>query len=203
MNTQTSFYIAIISIILVVAAPFIWFPCGESPGPGNVAPAGTGPTGCQPNGSFEIQFDQTQCSIKLDNIGLPSCQIEASADGGVSWVPVRNGDELPLIGTGACDVKLRSVSNPGGLVSYSGTQVCNCTPQVNISIIEDLVEDPLNHFLDGKECRCSDFTFIFPDGNRINAVEVTLYLKMNRLNGIEFQIDEVDFVNQQVLLLNR
>ena len=39
---------------------------------------------------------------------------------------------------------------------------------------EDLVDDPLNHFLDGQECRCSDFTFVFPDGTRINAIEVSL-----------------------------
>lgn len=203
MNTQTSFYIAILSIILVVIAPSIWYPCGESPSQGPIAPPGPGNgTACKPNGSFGIQFDQSACSIQLDNIGSPLCEIEASTDGGVSWISVRNGDTVALTGGGACDVKLRSTGNPQDIVSYSQIQVCDCTPQVNTAVIEDLVDDPLNHFLDGQECRCSDFTFVFPDGKRINAIEVSLILKMNRLNGVAFEIDQIDLQNQEVLLIN-
>ena len=204
MNTQSSFYIAVLSIILVVAAPFIWYPCGESTGlePHEPADRSAGNPRCEPNGSFKIQFDVATCSIQLDNIGSPSCDFEASTDGGVSWISVRNGDTVPLTGTGACDVRLRSAVNPGDILSYSGTQVCNCTPQVNTAVIEDLVDDPLNHFLDGQDCRCSDFTFVFPDGTRINAIEVSLILKMNRLNGVVFEIDQIDLQNQEVLLMN-
>jgi len=204
MNTQSSFYIAVLSIILVVAAPFIWYPCGESTGPESreLVDHPEGNPRCKPNGSFEIQFDQASCSIQLENIGSPSCDIEASTDGGVSWISVRNGETVALTGTGACDVKLRSTENPGDILSYSGTQVCNCTPRVNTAVIEYLVDDPLNHFLDGQECRCSDFTFVFPDGTRINAIEVSLILKMNRLNGVSFEIDQIDLQNQEVLLMN-
>jgi hypothetical protein len=204
MNTQTSFYIAVLSISMVVAAPFIWFPCGESESEESGRPLGNVdvPT-CEPSSSFEIQFDQATCSIQLNDISSSSCEIEASADGGVSWVTLQNGDALGLTGSGACDVKLRSAENPEMVVSYSGTQICNCTPQVNTAVIEDLVDDPLNHFLDGQECRCSDFTFVFPDGIRISAIEISLYLKMNRLNGVEFEVEEVDLENQEVLLINR
>ena len=203
MNTQTSFYIAILSIILVVIAPSIWYPCGESPGPEPPGPEPIGNEGeCKPNGAFEIQFIEATCSIQLDNIGSPSCDIEASTDGGFSWISVRNGDMLALTGTGSCDVKLRSAQNPVAVVPYSGIQICNCTPQVNTAVIEDLVDDPLNHFLDGQECRCSDFTFVFPDGTRINAIEISLVLKVNRLNGFAFEVDEIDLDNQEVLLKN-
>ena len=204
MNTQSSFYISVLSIILVVAAPWIWYPCGESAGQGppEHEDRPVGDPRCKPNGSFEIQFDEATCSIQLENIGSPSCEIEASTDGGVSWISVQNGDTVALTGTGACDVKLRSTDNPVNILSYSRTQVCNCTPQVNTAVIEDLVDDPLNHFLDGLECRCSDFTFVFPDGTRINAIEVSLILKMNRLNGVAFEIDQIDLQNQEVLLIN-
>jgi len=204
MNTQSSFYIAVLSIILVVAAPWIWYPCGESTGPAprELADRPVGNPSCKPNGSFKIQFDGATCSIQLDDIGSPSCDIEASTDGGVSWIPVRKGQKLSLTGTGTCDVKLRNAANPGDIVSYSETKVCKCTPQVNTAVIEDLVDDPLNHFLDGQECRCSDFTFVFPDGTRINAIEVSLILKMNRLNGFAFEIDQIDLQNQEVLLIN-
>ena len=204
MNTQTSFYIAILSIIMVVAAPFIWYPCGESidAEPREPADRLSGDPRCEINSSFEIQFDQATCSIQLENIGSPRCEIEASTDDGVSWISVRNGATVALTGTGACDVKLRSAENPGDILSYSGTQVCNCTPQVNTTVIEDLVDDPLNHFLDGLECRCSDFTFVFPDGTRINAIEISLVLKMHRLNGVAFELDQIDLQNQEVLLIN-
>ena len=203
MNTQSSFYIVVLSIILVVAAPLIWYPCGESPGPEPPGPEPIGNEGeCKPNGSFEIQFFEATCLIQLDNIGSPSCDIDASTDGGFSWISVRNGDMLALTGTGSCDVKLRSAQNPVAVVPYSGIQICNCTPQVNTAVIEDLVDDPLNHFLDGQECRCSDFTFVFPDGTRINAIEISLVLKVNRLNGFAFEVDEIDLDNQEVLLKN-
>lgn len=204
MNTQSSFYIAVLAIILVIAAPFIWFPCGESASVESVEQQSSGTESmCEPNGSFEILFDQTTCSIQLENVGSLSCDIEASTDGGVSWVPVRNGDKLGLTGTGSCDVKLRSAQDPVFIVYYSGDQVCNCTPQVNNAVIEDLVDDPINHFLDGLECRCADFTFVFPDGTRVNAIEISLVLKMNRLNGVAFEVKEIDVFNQEVFLIYR
>ena len=223
MSTKLSFYIALTVAIVSVIPPF-FIPCTDAGivtgctqrncanyDPNAVIDDGSCegcdeapmPESCVLNSNFEVQFDNALCAVVLIDVADPGCVFEASTDNGQSWEIVSSGNPVFLTGTGNCDIVVRTVENPDVILPYQGDTTCDCTPPVDDESIKRVVEDPLQHFLDSRECRCSDYTFIFPNNLRINAVEATLYLRMQWNNGQRYTISEIDHDNQEVNVVQR
>ena len=220
MNTQLSFFVALIAAGLSISFPF-FLPCDESGQKAgctqsqcvNYDPTARIDDGscreCEPppvcvlNPNFELEFDNVDCSVSLQNVAEAGCMFEVSTDNGTSWNSAKPDESISLTGTGTCDVLVRTVENPGEVLPYLGNTTCDCTPPVNDEAITRVVQDPMNQFLSSQECRCSDYTFVFPGNTRINAVEATLYLRMQSLNGQQYEVSEINHDTQEVQVVNR
>ena len=221
MNTQLSFFVALIAAGLSISFPF-FLPCDESGlmegctdrscanydstariDDGSCRDCEDTTQTCELKPNFKLEFDNIDCSVILQNVTEAGCMFEVSTDNGTSWNSAKPDESISLTGTGTCDVLVRTVENPGEVLPYLGNTTCDCTPPVNDEAITRVVQDPMNQFLSSQECRCSDYTFVFPGNIRINAVEATLYLRMQWLKDQQYEVSEINHDTQEVQVVNR
>ena len=199
MNKHSSFLIGLLFALTLTSLPWIPNFC-ESPT--DPPPPPTTPT-CSFDANYELEFNPNQCFLQIKNWGNSTCNLVFSFDQ-TSWTAVDGNGVIWLSNTenlnGRCPIFLKDILNPGKLLPYKGNSHCNCTPPFNAQAIYDVVENPIANSLIAETCRCGDFTFVFPDGKEVPAFQVSLRLHLDKLNGIQYQVVEVDASNQKVIL---
>jgi hypothetical protein len=222
MNAQISFFVALFVTAVTTTVPF-FIRCTENsvvigctqPTCANYNPEASvddgscidcdePPTGqCTIRSDFQVEFIDSECAIRLTNLSAALCEIEVSTDSGVSWEALEASRPILLSGTGACDVMVRTADNPDIVLPYLGSTVCQCTPPVNDEAISRVVLDPERNYLSSNECRCADYVFVFPDGTKVKAIEATLYLKLKKLDGTNYEVAEIDHNTREVRVVKR
>ena len=220
MEKNLSLILAILMAALCATAPWFLYPCGEG-GPtlpdascidglrnqgeedidcGGPCPPCT--TACSINTNFQVTFDQVECAIQVSNAVIGNCGFEVSTDGGQSWAPGSTTSPAPLSGSG-CEVYLRLEGDDDAIQPFPGDLECPCEPEFNEESVTRVVQDPENQFLSSSECRCTDYTFVFPGSLRIAAVEATLYLRFEHSQGRDYEVTSFDHDKLEIRLNRR
>jgi hypothetical protein len=199
MNKHSSFLIGLLFALTLTSLPWVLHFC-EGGGP---QPQPQSAQTYSLDANYELEFDPNECFLQIKDWENFACNLAFSFDK-TSWTAVDGNGVIWLSNTenfsGRCPIFLKDVLNPGKLLRYQGDSPCNCTPPFNAQVIYDVVDDPISNSLIAETCRCSDFTFVFPDGTEIPAFQVSLRLHLDRLNGIQYQVTSVDAPNLKVIL---
>ena len=220
MDKNLSLILAIIMATLCASAPWFIFPCGTDGSPEQTQTCSDGiqnqgeqgidcggpcpdcPEECTINPNFQVRFDEEECAVQISNAVVGNCGFEVSVDGGQNWEPGSLSSTTPLLGSG-CQVYLRLESDVNAIQPFLGNLDCPCEPEFDDESVTRVVQDPENHFLSSSECRCADYTFVFPGGLRIAAVEATLYLRFEHSQGRDYEVTSFEHDKLEIRLNRR
>lgn len=197
MNKHSSFLVGLLLALTFSCMPWVLKDCNEP----QQERRDSRPT-CSLASNYEFAFDSTQCTLKIRNTSQ-ECNLEYSLDQ-VRWDKVVDG-VIPLSNTitmtGPCPIVLKDLSSGAPrFMPYKGTSTCNCKPPFDAQDIYDVVANPISKSLVAASCRCSDFVFVFPNGDKLSAAQVSLKLHLDRLNDIQYSVDSIDENDQKVYL---
>lgn len=220
MEKNLSLILAILMAALCASAPWFFYPCGTQAscydgiqnqdevdidcGGTFCVPCGNGPEppSCEINPDFQVEFDREQCAIQISNAVVGNCVFEVSTDGGQSWEQGSTTSPTPLSGSG-CEVYLRLEGEDGAIQPFQGALDCPCEPEFDEESVRRVVRNPENYFLSRSECRCENYTFVFPGGLRIAALEATLYLRFEHSQGRDYEVTAFDHEQLEIRLIRR
>ena len=213
MTKHASFFTGISIPLVMLLSVHLLLPCGAPlPCPPNCPPPPPGQGTLNPN--FELSFDAQNCSVNLlsttldeagnvNNSLVQNGNLLASFDGGLSWQNVNLDGSVSLNSNfgnaGNCPLSLSNV-NTQLEVQYTGNNACNCTPPVNDVAIQNMVNNAQRHPLVASECRCADYVFEFPDGHKTPAFLASIELRLAQVNGVRYDVAQIDEGLKTVLL---
>ena len=204
MEKNLSLILAILMAALCASAPWFFYPCGTQAScfDGIQNQDEEDSPQCEINPDFQVEFDREQCALQISNAVVGGCGFEVSTDGGQSWAPGSTTSPAPLSGSG-CEVYLRLEGEDGAIQPFQGALECPCEPEFDEESVRRVVRNPETYFLSSSECRCADYTFVFPGGLRIAAVEATLYLRFEHSQGRDYEVTAFDHNQQEIRLTRR
>ena len=220
MEKNLSLILAIIMAALCASAPWFFYPCGtdgsleqvqtcsdgiQNQGELDIDCGGPCPActeACTINPNFQVTFDDAACAVQISNAVVGTCGFEVSTDGGQNWEPGSPSSATPLSDSG-CEVYVRLEDDDDVIQPFLGSLECPCEPAFDEESVTRVVQDPENHFLSSSECRCADYTFVFPRGLRIAAVEATLYLRFEHSQGRDYEVTSFEHDKLEIRLNRR